>query len=307
MMPDDRHIYRPELPRHGVTVAAMFTSGLLFAVMGIMTKMSHLQVFVGRPIPASEVVLARFAFGLLAILPLHGRGGINLFGLDRKRLLIRGLWGGFAVYFFFLSLQQTSLAHAQILNYTSMLFATLFAWWFLKERITVRTGSAILVAVAGIGMITLQHGPGDPLNVGDLYGLISGILAGASITEIRRLRQTESAWSVFFYLCLIGLPIALAGCLTHPPVWPTRAGWVVLTAMGGASIGAQMLLTYGYKYMRAAEGSLITMTQLLYVSVAGGVVFGEALSGWTLAGAALIVGAAIWLTAGRKAITNSQV
>ena len=278
----------------------MFISGMLFAVMSVMTKMSHLASFVGRPIPASEVVLARFAIGLLAMLPLHGRRGINLLGHDRKRLLLRGVWGGFAVYFFFLSLQQTSLAHAQILNYASILFAPLFAWIFLQERIAVRTGLAIIVAVAGIGMITLQHGKGGALNWGDLYGLISGVLAGASITEIRRLRRTESAWSVFFYLCLIGLPVALSGCLLDPPILPSASGWMVLAGMGGASVGAQMLLTFGYKYLLAAEGSLITMTQLLYIAVAGRVIFGEALTLWTLVGAAMICGAAVWLTSPQR-------
>lgn len=297
MTPDDRHIFRPELPRRNVAVAAVFVSGLLFAVMGVMTKMCHTPAFVGRPIPASEVVLARFGFGILVLLPLHGRRGIDLLGKDRRRLLLRGIWGGFAVYFYFLSIQQTSLAHAQLLNYASIIFAPLFAWMFLKERVGTRASLAILVAVLGIALITLQNGAQGTLNTGDLFGLISGILAGASITEIRRLRQSETAWSVFFYLCLVGMPVALVACLFQPPVWPTFAGWSVLGMMGAASMGAQILLTYGYKYLRAAEGTLISMTQLLYNSVAGGVLFGEALTVWTLAGAALIVGSAIFLTA----------
>jgi hypothetical protein len=44
--PDDRHIYRPELPRRNVALTAIFVSGLLFAIMGITTKMSHLARFV---------------------------------------------------------------------------------------------------------------------------------------------------------------------------------------------------------------------------------------------------------------------
>jgi drug/metabolite transporter (DMT)-like permease len=285
------------MPRRNVALVAVFVAGALFAVMSVLTKVSNTPAFVGRPIPASEVVLARFGFGLVALLPLHGRHGINLLGKDRKRLLIRGIWGGFAVYFYFLSIQQTTLAHAQLLNYGSIIFAPLFAWIFLRERVGTQTGAAILLALLGICLITMQHGVGGMLNLGDLFGLLSGILAGASITEIRRLRQSESAWSVFFYLCLIGLPIALAACILQPPVWPTPAGWSVLTAMGLASIGAQILLTFGYKYLRAAEGTLISMTQLLYNSVAGALLFAEVLTGWTVVGAALILGAALRMTA----------
>jgi drug/metabolite transporter (DMT)-like permease len=299
--PDDRHIFRPELPRRHVALAAVFLSGILFAVMSVMTKMSHLEAFVGRPIPAAQVVLVRFSFGFLALLPLHGRRGIDVLGRDRKRLFFRGIWGGFAVYFFFLSIQQTSLAHALLLNYSSIVFAPLFAWIFLHERIGNRTSIALLVAILGIGLVTIQTNIRGALNLGDLFGLISGILAGASITEIRRLRQSESPYTVFFYLCLVGLPISLAACIFSPPIWPTPAGWLVLSVMGVCSIFAQLLLTFCYKYLRAVEGSLISMTQLLYNTFAGAVLFGEVLTTRSLVGGTLILAAAIWLATCSKA------
>jgi len=60
-------------------------------------------------------------------------------------------------------------------------------------------------------------------------------------------RQTETAWSVFFYLSLVGLPIALLACLAQPPVWPTTTGWSPLMGLGTASVGGQILMTYSYK------------------------------------------------------------
>src|SRR5438552_3612130 len=89
------HIFHPDLPRHGPALAAMFLSAFLFAVMGLCTKAAH-SPLAGRPIPASEAALIRFAFGFAVMLPLQGQGGINLLGSDRVGLAIRGLSGAFA-------------------------------------------------------------------------------------------------------------------------------------------------------------------------------------------------------------------
>jgi drug/metabolite transporter (DMT)-like permease len=278
----------------------MFASGVLFAVMGVCTRLTAMPQVVGRPLPASEVTLVRFAFGVLAMLPLQAHG-VNLLGNNRRGLFIRGAWGGLAVYFYFLSLQTTSLIHAQLLNYSSIVFAPLFALFFLKEQITGRTAGAVAVAVAGIALITLQRGGADAaLNAGDLYGLLSGVLAGAAITEIRRLRPSETAWSVFFYLSLVGVPISLAACIQHPPVMPSVAGGVVLLAMALSSLGAQVLMTFGYKYVRAAEGTLITMSQLAYNVVVGALFFREAFTVATAIGGLCILGAAVWLSVGSR-------
>jgi len=300
--PSVLHIFHPETARRGPAVAAMFLAGFLFAIMGLTTRMTHAPEIVGRVLPASQVTFCRFAFGVLAMLPLQGRRGIQLLGMDRRGLLKRGIWGGCAVFFYFLSLQTTTLMHAQLLNYASVVFAPLFAYLLLHERLSTRAAMAILIACGGICLITLQGGRLSGLNVGDAYGLLSGILAGAAITEIRRLRQSETAWSVFFYLSLVGLPIATVAALLmrEPFVLPTAAGWWVLFTMATSSVGAQILLTYGYKYVRAGEGGLVTMSQLVYSAVAGMILFHESLTVWTLVGAALILGSALWINMTRE-------
>lgn len=290
----DRHIYMPDSPRRGAAVGAMFLSGLLFAVMGICTKVVGTSA-AGRAVPPSEVMLFRCGFGLLVMLPLQGCRGIQLLGDDRRGLLLRGFSGAFAILAYFVSLQRTTLAHAVLLNYTSLIFAPVFAAFALQEKVNGKTGAAIAVAVMGILLVT-QPRAGE-FHDGDAWGLLSGILAGAAITAIRRLRQTETAWAVFFYLSLIGLPVAMLACLFQPPVVPTAAGWFWLGGMGISSVGAQILMTFGYKYVQAAEGGLITLSQILYAAGIGAVWFEEPLVPTTLGGGALILFAALWLTA----------
>lgn len=288
------HIFRPDTPRRGPAVAAMFMAGLLFAVMGVTAKATG-QPVAGRTLPAFEVSLFRFVFGMVVMLPLLARRDIDLLGRDRRGLAIRGIYGGFAVCLYFLSLQHTTLTHAVLLNYTSLIFAPVFAMFVLREPISARAIMAITVAVGGILLITRPEV--GALRIGDLYGLLSGMLAGAAITEVRRLRQSESAWSIFFYLSLVGVPIGLIGCLFEHPVWPAYNGWLLLLGMAVSSVIAQMLMTYGYKYVRTTEGTLMTLSQIVYNAAAGALLFGEPLTATTLTGGALVLGAALWLSA----------
>ena len=85
------HVFHPETERRGPALAAMFMAGFLFAIMGLTTKMTHVTEIVGTALPATEVTFCRFAFGLLVMLPLQGRRGIQLLGTDRPGLIKRGI------------------------------------------------------------------------------------------------------------------------------------------------------------------------------------------------------------------------
>ena len=186
-------------PSRSKAIVAMLLAGVFFAVMGISTRATSSIDVVITKIPAIEVTFFRFLIGVLVLLPLQGKNGIQLLGNNRKRLVYRGIIGGFAVLCYFLSLQQTSLIHAQLLNYGSIVFAPIFASIFLKEKLGIRTVTAVLTAATGMFLILHATNTQGQTIIGDLYGLLSGILAGAAITEIRLLRQSESSWSIFFY------------------------------------------------------------------------------------------------------------
>jgi drug/metabolite transporter (DMT)-like permease len=294
------HILRPTTPRRAPAVAAMFVSAVLFAGMSLCTKILGTPR-VGVPLPAAEVTLFRFALGTAVMLPLLACPSACLLGHDKPGLVWRGITGGLAVYAYFLSIQSTSLTNAVLLNFSSVIFAPLFAAYVLRERITRRAALPIAAAVVGILLVTRPIV--GAARLGDAYGLVSGVLAGSAITCIRRLRQQETASSVFFYFSAVGAPIATVGLIGHSWVWPTPLAWLLLLVMGFTSIGGQMLMTYGYKYVRASEGVLITLSQIVYSAVCGAVLFGEPIIAATLVGGALILGAALravtWAPEGR--------
>lgn len=281
-----------DLLRRGPAFVAMFASGILFGVMALGARMTsrHGAAWV----PAAEVTFARHLFGAVAMLPLLAVPRARLLGHDRVGLLWRGLSGGVAVYLYFVALHHTTLTHAVLLNLSSVVFGPIFSAILLKERINRRTAIAITVASVGIVLITRPEAHGSVM--GDLYALASGILAGSAITAVRRLRQNETAASVFFYFSIIGMPIAVLGFGTQRPIWPQPAGLWLLALICVSSLFAQLLMTYGYRFIRTAEGVVVTLSQVVFTAVMGVLLLHEPLCGATLLGGALILGSALWLS-----------
>lgn len=274
------------MPRRGLAIASMFTAALLFSVMTLATKMLGDPAW-ARPLPTAEVTLARFAFGTLVMLPLLFYRPARLLGADKLGLVWRGLSGGLAVYAYFLAIRYTTLTNAVLLNLTSIIFAPLFARVLLRERIGATAGVGIVVAAVGIALVTQPRM--SSFRIGDLYGLASGVLAGAALTAVRRLRQEETAASVFFYFSAVGVPVSLAAMIGSPLVWPDPGGWRLLLLMSASSVGAQVLMTYGYRYVTTAQGVLITLSQIVYSAAAGALLFAEGISASTVAGGVLIL------------------
>ena len=226
------------------------------------------------------------------MLPLLRVPSARLLGDDRRGLVWRGIAGGVAVYLYFLALHNTTVTNAVLLNNTSILFAPLFSSILLGERVSPRMAPAAVASIAGILLITRPTSA--HASIGDLYGLLSGITAGAALTAVRRLRRTETAAAVLFYFNLVGMPVAAVGLLAGPVAWPTPRAWWLILVIGASSIVAQWLMTYGYRYVRTLEGTLMTVTQVVYASLGGVLVLSEPISHQTIAGGVLVLGAAMW-------------
>lgn len=293
------------MPRRELAIIAMFTSAALFAIMTTATKMLGDPAWT-RPLPTGEITLARFGFGALVMTPLIFYKPARLLGTDKRGLVWRGITGGLAVYTYFLAIQQTTLTNAVLLNLTSVVFAPAIARVYLGERMSRPAMAALGLAVVGI-LLVIRPTLGN-VRMGDLYGLLSGALAGMALTAVRRLRQEETASAVFFYFCLVGIPVSLLAMIGTPVVVPDRTGWNLLLMMATSSVGAQVLMTYGYRYVTTVQGVLITLSQIVYSALAGAILFAEPVTGPTVIGALLILGAGIAVTRspaqGRKPCTQ---
>lgn len=258
----------------------MVFSAVCFAAMGFFAKLSSARI------SGSEVAFFRFFVGVGAVLFLAALGKVSLSTGRKKLLIMRGLFGGLCILFFFLALGHGALTNVTVLSNTYPIFATILAAFMLKEGLG--WGAGISLTVSWIGVILLVHPDFHHLKLADIMALLSGFLGGFAIVVIRQLRQqNESAWNVFFYLSIFGLAISFLFAL---PVWVWPVGkewiWLALTSLFGL-IG-QIAATTAYKYCSTALGGILAMTAMVFTALLGFFVLGERLTAWETAGVFLI-------------------
>lgn len=251
-----------------------------------------------RRLPAGEVVMMRFVFGLIVLQALASVRAISISHRRLPLLIARGATGGLAIYLYFLSIEHTTLSKAALLGNAYPLSAAVFGAMLLGERIRF-SGVAALAGSAYGAWLVIDPGPG-PLVAGDLFGVAAAAFSGLAIVTIRELRQTETPFTVYWYLCIAGSAIGGLSCLSSFVV-PSASDWAWIVAMGAASTIAQLLTTYGFRYCGAGEGAVMAMSTTAFSGLAGWFLMGERLRASGLAGATLILLCACYLSARQPA------
>jgi drug/metabolite transporter (DMT)-like permease len=281
-------VRRPEL--------AMVASALSFSLMGVCVKQ------VGGRIPAAEVVLVRALMNVLFSWLLLRRAGVSPWGQRRGLLIVRGAIGSVALLCVYIALNELPLASATVLQYTYPTFTALLAWLMLGERIGRRVLLAVLLGWSGVLLVAR---PAELL--GPALGLARGAslagpavliaVAGAFCTalayvSVRSLARSEHPLVIVFYFPLVALPLSLPLVLLNP-VLPTPLELLWLLGVGVFTQLGQVFLTSSLVALPAARATAISYVQVAFAGLWGWLLFGEALDGWTVAGAALVLAATL--------------
>ena len=273
----------------------MSTAAFFFAIMSALTKAITSPSVTAHPLPAGVVAFYRYFGSILVLCLLAFREEVSLWGEDRKALLWRGISGGIASVSYFISIQNTSLTHAVILNYTSILWAPLFACFALREFPPRKYLFSLPISICWV--LLIMRPEAGAIRWGDVIGLFSGLVSGGAIVQIRRLRKSEDATSIFFYFNLIGLPVSLValyatgGHLTLP----TWGQLPFLVGVSMTSLIAQLLMTYGYREVSTAEGGILSLTTNIYSALIALFFFHDIPQTGTWIGAGLVLASAATL------------
>ena len=292
----------------------------LFQAMGLMCIYVGLIVYVnacGKVMAESyhpfEVTLFRhgiaFLWMLLLFAPRHGPGI-----LIPKRpgiQILRGLFGISSSLFYFTGLTELSLATAAAISFSTPLIVAAMSGPLLAEKVGLHRWIAILVGFAGTLIIIRPFGAaggsmgGDGTQWGALLLLGSAVASAMYQLMTRRLAgqdhaETTNIWSGFVGTCVV---VAMSPFFfTLPDKWHH---WALFLSMGIIGGSAHYLLTKAFERGPAALLSPFNYLQLLGATVTGYVLYRSLPDGWTWAGAAVIVGAGLYI-ARRESGANSN-
>ena len=257
----------------------MFISTFCFALANIFVKqVSHL--------PTMEIVFFRCAFGVIFCYVGLRKANADWKGSNRKLLLLRGLFGTTALYFFFLTVQNIPLASAMTIQYLSPIFTTIIAVFLLKESVKLFQWFCYLLAFAGVLFIEQFDAR---ISLFFLFlGVISAFCSGVAYNLVRNLRGREHPLTVVFHFQLVGLIVGFLFTIFN---WQTPRGWdwFYLLLIGVFSQLGQIFLTNALQKEKAASVAIVNYTGLIYGLFVGWFVFGEAQTLESMAGMILVV------------------
>jgi drug/metabolite transporter (DMT)-like permease len=275
------------------------TAGLLMmiAAMAGFTASDTLSKYLGADFDPLQVSWARYSFNflpMLVVLRAQGRGTIR----EAARSAQPGLQLARAAALlvsattFIFALRLLPLASAMAIAFVAPLLIAILSGPVLGERVGLQRWLAVLAGFAGMLLIAWPGGAGFAV-AGSLLALLSASCWAVGQVLTRRLNADPPS-TTLFYAALFGSALL---SLTVPTVWqwPATIDWLFMAAIGMVSGLSHVLLVGAYRRAAAATLAPLNYTQLLWAAIAGWLVFGEIPGGRTLAGAAVIVAAGLWV------------
>ena len=259
---------------------------LCLAIMAAMIK--HLSDDASH----ETMVFARNLFGLIALLPLVARFGVNQLKTQNFHLhLARALIGLCAMYGYFYVIAHMPLAEAVLVKLSSPFFLPIIAFIWLQERINQLTLWSILLGFIGV-VFVLRPGS-ETFQPVALVGVGAALLASIAKVCIRRMAATEPSHRIVFYFGLLATGIsAVPAILNWQPLKDTSTWWW-LAGVGVAGTCGQLLMTKAYIVAKPGQVGPYTYSSIVYASIMGWIFWHEALIWSTVIGCLLIMAAGI--------------
>lgn len=265
----------------------MLASGLCFVAVNAIVR--HL----GTALPAAQSAFLRFAWGALFLAPTLAESLRRGLPPGTRGLFAgRGAVHAAAVIFWFYAMARLPLAEVTAIGYLTPVLVTVGAALFFGERLALRRILAVLVALAG-ALLILRPGLRG-LSWAQLSQLCAAACFAGSYLFAKRLSQVAPPALVVAMMSLAVtlflLPMAIA---VWAPVSLVQVLWLGLTA--AFATAAHYAMTRAFREAPLTVIQPVTFLQLVWATLLGTMVFGEAVDPWVLAGGAVIIGAVSYI------------
>ena len=261
-------------------------SGMDAVMKGLVIALGIYATMVWRML--AGVAMAGVLFAARPNWPTRAAARIHLF---------RGALTTVMAVLFFWGLARVPLAQAIALAFIAPLIALFLASAMLGETISRRTIGASLIAFGGVALIFVgqaQADLGHDALLGSIAILVSAVCYAVNIILMRQQALVAKPIEIAFFQNLIVAALLLCawpvvGGARFPPL--DQLPFVLLASF--LSTASLLLLSWAYARAEASYLAATEYTSFLWAMLLGWLVFGETVSLYTLAGAALIVAGCI--------------
>lgn len=279
-------------------VLYMLFASFLFAIMGAFAKLAS------EHMSSLEVVFFRNIFGVLIIGYALYKNPVIQKGGKPFLLFLRGVMGFLALLAYFYNIAHIPLGDAVTYSKTAPIFTAIFAWLFLKERLSLASWFGVFIGFFGIVLIAQPTGIG--FGKYDILGIFSGIGAALAYTSIRELKNYYDTRVIVLSFTLVGTlgPVLLfifskyfyidaLDFMLGAFVMPSGVVWLYVIGLGVLGTLSQYYMTKAYGETKAGIVGAVSYSNIVFAILVG-LFLGDAFPGFvTICGIVLIVAAGI--------------
>lgn len=276
----------------------MLFASFLFAIIGAFAKLAS------EHMSSLEVVFFRNIFGVFIIGYALYKNPVVQKGGKPFLLFLRGVMGFLALLAYFYNIAHIPLGDAVTYSKTAPIFTAIFAWLFLKERLSLIAWVAVFVGFLGIILIAQPTGVG--FSKYDILGIFSGVGAALAYTSIRELKNYYDTRMIVLSFTLVGTlgPILLfifskyfytqeLDFMLGAFVMPHGIVWFYVVSLGVLGTLSQYYMTKAYGETKAGIVGAVSYSNIVF-AIFVGLLLGDALPDFsTTIGIILIIAAGI--------------
>ena len=236
---------------------------------------------------------------IIVLLPLFVLTYKNMQG-NVKPVFLSALMIGLAFTFYANALVETTVVRATLLFYLNPVIGTIIGLIWLSEKLTKARIISILIAM--LGLILLLSKADDtalPLNVGDFYGLISGLFWAVGATLLNRwpnvpiipltglIYFVATILSLLFALTLYNDPIPEVSLIIA--ILPSSIFWSIIVLLPGF-----MIIFKVSQFLFPGRVGLLMMSEVIVAIISASILLpSETMLPWQWFGALAIVAAGL--------------
>ncbi len=272
--------------------------GALCMIVGglLLTTQDGIAKWLTADFHPGEVMFYRGLFTfvpIIVIIAVRSSGIRTLATQNLKGTLIRAALGAGTSVFVVVSFIYLPLADALAIIFLSPIMLTALSGPMLGEPVGWRRWLAVLVGFAGVMMMVRPSAEGIPYYY--FFPLFTALLSALRDAVTRRMRGGDSPVSILFYSMAAGL---LVGAISMPVFgahWPNLSQWGLFAIAGILNSLSHLLAIQAFLLAPGGTMAPFRYLSLVWAAVMGYLIWGDVPDGWKLAGAALVVGAGLFI------------
>jgi len=195
-------------------------------------------------------------------------------------------------YLWALSLTLLPLATVFSLEFTMPAWTTLLAAFFLSERMTPSRIGAVVLGLIGV-LIILRPGVGS-FQVEALFVLAAAFMYALSMIATKRLTNTETPFSIIFWMNAMQLPMSLVGCAPDFLLRLSQGDILPVLGIGISGLSSHYCLSNAFRSGDASVVVPLDFIRIPLIALVGYWLFGEVVDIFVFVGAAIIVSGVLW-------------